>query len=275
MKRNVVMWTVAIVCGLMAAAGAYWIILSQSAQEVQATSGAEPQPLILAAADLVPGTVLAEKHLAENTAQEIPPGAFTQRANVLGRTVREPIPQETPILESALVPAGRQVFLKESLPPGYRAIGVSVDTRGVLQQHVQPGDEVDVIVTMKDDQQIPSSKVLLQNVRVLASPEMKTPEGSRAAPREEVPVILAVTPWDAEKLALALQVGTLQLLLRGPSDHRIVQTSGVTLDTLLPTQEGGAAKGMETTYRPVEIIKGQQRQYERFREQVTDLEEDP
>lgn len=273
------MWAVSVGSGVIVATLVYSVVASRSTSEAQA---ARSLPLVVAAATLSPGMVLTDQHLhrVERSTEEIPTGGFAHPHLVFGRTVRRTIKTNAPILESSLVPAGDSPGLKDLLPPGYRALGVSVDARGNIQNHLKAGDQVDVLVTMKDENEIPSSKVLLQNVQVLAVPALpETQGGSRSSQGDTLPVVLAVTPWHAEKLTLAVDVGTLQLMLRGYEDQWPVQTSGVTLDTLLPA--GGAASqsvGMiqevveeemtPATYRPVEIIKGQQREHQRFRQKT-------
>lgn len=240
--------------GLIVAIGVYGLTSPRrSAQSDPAV------PTVLAAMDLSPGLTLAETHL-KSVLRPMNGGSggdFTQIRSVVGRVVEEPIAADAPILESALLPPGQRVAFRHRMPAGYRAIRVPAGEIGAVQDLLQPADRVDVVVTLKNEQGLPSSKVLLQNVEVLEVPRPEqTGEIRRSAAPEQSYVTLAVLPAEAEKLSLALSAGALQLLLRGPDDRQPIQTPGVSQDTLLPSQG--------TLYRAVEVIRGQQRRVERF-----------
>lgn len=269
-RMKFLMWMVAVISGLIAAVGVYGALAFRTNPAGQEGKVATKLAMVAAATELAPGTVLNSSHLhsIEFPIEKMPQGGFTEPKSLMGRTVKEPISEDAPILESTLVPRGRSPLLKELLPPGYRAISVPVDAGGDIQEHLRPEDRVDVMVSMKDEKETPSSTVLLQNVRVLAVPDSKVSQGVRGR-GDTIPVILAVTPWDGEKLALALDVGTLRLLLRGSKDPQVFQTSGVTIDTLRPTTEGIFRPDQvaeKKTYDSVEILRGQQRHYQRFPE---------
>jgi pilus assembly protein CpaB len=94
---------------------------------------------------------------------------------------------------------------------------------------------VDVIATIRQDggQAITSSKVILQNVRVLAvGKELDT----RARPDKVVPATVATLMVDAsqsERLALAAAQGKILLTLRSAADTDVVATDGVTAAALI------------------------------------------
>ncbi len=84
---------------------------------------------------------------------------------------------------------------------------------------VQPNDSVDVLITRQiagADRNAQVTDVLLQNVRVIAiDQEAKNADGT---PKVAQTATLEVTPLDAQKLALAQQVGSLSLVLRKPGE---------------------------------------------------------
>ena len=191
--------------------------------------------------------------------------------SLVGRIVKEEILAGKPVLEESLVPPDRAPLFSEVVPPGYRAIGVMVDGHGDSDRLMRSRDRVDVVVTMEDENGVPSSKILLQDVEILSMPDQSS-VGQAVRPganSDHLPVTLAVTPAEGEKLSLAMHIGTIQLLVRGHDDADTARTSGVTKDTLLPHDGASSANAQgepATTYRTVEIIKGQERHRERFRE---------
>jgi pilus assembly protein CpaB len=96
--------------------------------------------------------------------------------------------------------------------------------------------------------QDPVSKIVLQNIKVLANGQnIDKPENEREANSVKA-VTLQVTPEQAEKLALASTEGKLQLVMRNQVDQGDEQTQGVNKRNLLggeaaqPIPEPGALK---------------------------------
>lgn len=269
-RGSAVMVTVAAVSGLVAAVGLYNRFAKHNAasafQKELATAVIANQPLPR-------GTTLS-KDLLEATQfprQELGQGAFSDTRLLIGRRVREAIPEGAVIRETALLSAEPRVIAE--VPTGFRAVGVFVDARGGIQQLLRAGDHVDAVVTMDDEEGVTASRVLLQDIEILAvasNSEASSTFTSRPGSGPVwTPVTVSVTPADAERLSLAMQAGTIQLLLRSAADAKRVATSGVTKDTLLPQGSLGqrviSAGGSEdTAYQVVEIIKGNARHRQRF-----------
>lgn len=193
----------------------------------------------------------------------VPVGAFQDVGALLGRSARTQLPPHTPVLESSLLPANSGAPLAASIPAGYRAIGISIDPRDGMHRWLSAGDHVDVVTTVDGPHAtLPSSRILLQDVEVLALSDPNQANGQTSSGRDAMTVTLGVLPTEAEKLTLGMRIGTLQLLLRHPDDSQAVATSGVTSDTLLP--EGGSKSTEALTYRSVELIAGRARTLQRF-----------
>jgi len=126
-----------------------------------------------------------------------------------------------------------------------RAAAVRVDDVVGVAGFVQPGDSVDVIATIRTEggQFVTSSKVILQNVRVLAvGKELDT----KARADKVVPATVATLMVDAaqsERLALAAVQGKILLTLRGAADTDLVATEGITAAglMLMPRREAEPA----------------------------------
>jgi pilus assembly protein CpaB len=97
--------------------------------------------------------------------------------------------------------------------------------------------------------QDPISKIVLQNIKVLANGQnIDKPENQREANSVKA-VTLQVTPEQAEKLALASNEGKLQLVMRNQIDQGDEQTKGVNKrelitgsDRAMPAPEPGSMK---------------------------------
>jgi pilus assembly protein CpaC len=149
-----------------------------------------------------------------------------------------------PFLDSRLADQSRGRGLAAILREGTRAMAVKVDQVIGVAGFVQPGDYVDVITTMKPDDvtrhamgdNARVSKIILQDIRVLAAGEHLSTEGHK--PVKVQVVTLEVTPEQSERLALASQHGSIQLTMRSHIDQGVVATAGVTPLTLLAGDDG-------------------------------------
>jgi len=112
---------------------------------------------------------------------------------------------------------------------------VKVDDVVGVSGFIMPGSFVDVvaIITPVGAASGPISKIVLQNIKVLASgAKIDSPENQRQ-PSDVKAVTLQVTPDQAEMLVLAANEGKLQLVMRNYSDQEDTQTKGANKATLL------------------------------------------
>jgi pilus assembly protein CpaB len=91
---------------------------------------------------------------------------------------------------------------------------------------------------MVSDNEESMSRIVVSNVQVLTAGTRYDQEASRqdGKPIQTTVVTLAVTPTDAERIALAANGGQIVLALRNPLDVESVATSGVRLATLMNGQ---------------------------------------
>jgi pilus assembly protein CpaB len=114
---------------------------------------------------------------------------------------------------------------------------VKVDDAAGISGFIMPGALVDVVVVIDPREgsgmQDPISKIVLQNIKVLANGQnIDKPKDEREANSVKA-VTLQVTPEQAEKLALASSEGKLQLVMRSQIDQGDEQTPGVNKRGLL------------------------------------------
>jgi pilus assembly protein CpaB len=100
-----------------------------------------------------------------------------------------------------------------------------------------PGTLVDIVVTIvppdTSKQRERISKIVLQNIKVLASGQnIDKPKNEKETERVKA-VTLQVTPEQAEKLALASSEGRLQLVMRNSVDQGDEVTPGANKTSLL------------------------------------------
>ncbi|MGE0129710.1 MAG: Flp pilus assembly protein CpaB [Blastocatellales bacterium] len=166
----------------------------------------------------------------------IPEGAFDAVEKLVGRyTTTRILPRET-ITASRLAPEGSTGGLSAIIPEGYRAMAVRVDDEAGLAGFIMPGTLVDVLVVIVPPDgaaQGAISKIVLQNIKVLASGQNMDEPQDRRDPTIVRTVTLLVTPDQAEKLSLASSEGRLRLALRNSIDQNDEKTAGANKRSLL------------------------------------------
>jgi pilus assembly protein CpaB len=135
-----------------------------------------------------------------------------------GAALRAAIRAGEPISRGATVRPGDRDFLQIVLSPGARAIAIPVSTGGASTGILYPGDQVDVILTQtfKHDPPLTRRSVgetVVENLRVLAidATDAKANPPGNGFGRT---VTLEVTPEQAERINVAVELGKLSLTLR-------------------------------------------------------------
>ena len=139
-----------------------------------------------------------------------------------GAVVRVNLRAGEPVTKVRVVHPGERGFLAAVLEPGFRAVSVPVDATTGIAGFVFPGDWVDVLMTMqlrdqrenKNDTRF-FSQTVLSRVRVLAiDQEVDKQEGEASLAKTAT---LEVTPKEAERIAVSLQMGRLSMSLNSLS----------------------------------------------------------
>ena len=195
--------------------------------------------VVIAKVPIPVGTKITAEHLGTASIPNgsMPDGAFKDIDKVAGRVAIIPIGLREPVTDTKLAPEGTAGGLSAVIPEGYRAMTVKVNDVVGLSGFVMPGSFVDVVcvITPADQQSNggPVSKIVLQNIKVLASGGDIDRPKDESEPNSVKAVTLQVTPEQAEKLALAVNEGKLQLVMRNYGDQDDAQTRGVNKGTLL------------------------------------------
>jgi pilus assembly protein CpaB len=220
-------------------------------------------PVVVAVSDIPLGTVVTADLLTTRTlaVPSIETNALGDVSQAVGKTTR-----------TNLV-AGQQVHATDfqnravplTVPAGKRAFPIQVNELTGVLNLLDVGDNVDLIVSLRGDafpvvQVLADGSVtvvsginplsiklplLLQDIQIIGVLDAAAPapaEGQAAPAASTKPVItgankllvLAVTPAQAEVLLFARTTGTLDAVLRPPSDAgQTVETTGVILKTLV------------------------------------------
>jgi len=214
--------------------------------------------VVVAKVDIPIGTrIIAEQLVITQLPRSAAPdGTFSKiDENLVGRVAVTRIAAREPITDSRLAPLGSAAGLSSVIPEGYRAMNVRVDDVVGISGFIMPGTLVDVVVVIEPPdegkQRERVSKIVLQNIKVLANgANLDKPKNEKEVERVKT-VTLQVTPEQAEKLALASSEGRLQLVMRNSIDQGDEITSGATKKTLLdgeraqPVPEPGLDKGVK------------------------------
>jgi len=107
---------------------------------------------------------------------------------------------------------------------------------------IQPNSRVDVLVTIKEDNNSDRqvAKLFMSNMQVL-SVGTEVQRDASGKPITATTVTLGVTPEEAERLAIAMNTGAIQLVLRGYGDPDSVRTKGATSTDVLAALRGSRA----------------------------------
>ncbi|KQW71815.1 hypothetical protein ASE17_02725 [Phenylobacterium sp. Root77] len=180
--------------------------------------------VIVASKDIKYGERLDASHLkrVQVPRDAAPAGAFASVEQVLAQdnggapVALMPILAREALLPTKLSGPGARPSVAAEIGPGMRAYTIGVSDISGVGGHALPGDRVDVVLmrNLSDDntRKVLQAEVVIQNVRVLgvdlnADPTSNKPEAPSTA-------TLEVSVRDAQKLAVAADLGSLSLALR-------------------------------------------------------------
>ena len=212
-------------------------------------------------------------------------GIFHVVHEAVGRVPRERILANELVRDERLALADAGIGLNALVSPGKRAMSVAVDAETGVAGFIQPGNYVDVIVTIRPDDMEDDrkwvSKAFLQGVKVLAvgrrlesGEEAGKATSKRSSVRDKPTVTLELSLDESQELALSASRGDIHLVLRNDIDITQQDTQGVATSSLVGLEpKRGSGRGTATAAAPSqpsgpvsEIITGdtvQEVQFER------------
>lgn len=192
-------------------------------------------PIVIAARALRYGETLNIEavRIVEFPEDAAPANAFATLDDLFGadaenahRAVLRAMEMNEPILKSKVTGFGERATISAQLMPGMQAFTLRIDTVSGVAGFLLPNDRVDVFLT-RNDQNGLTANLIMQNVKVLAVDQFSDQDTNRA--RVARTATVEVAPADAQKLALAQQVGKISLSLR-QIDETTVQSDATPID---------------------------------------------
>jgi len=236
--KTLILMVVAIACGLAASYMTSRLIAERNTEK----SDDEKVGILVAKQNLATGYLIKEpeKMFEEKlyTKGEEPKKAIRGFDQLIERRLNKPVNAEQFVTAEDLV-SKEQEGLAGIMKSGLRAVGLKVNVDSSVAGFVLPHCRVDIISVMRRNENETYSKIILQNVLVLAvdqSPIRPDDKPTMVAST----VTVQVTPGQAEALSLASDLGSLRLILRAFGDEEKVATRGVTPKSLLQADNGEA-----------------------------------
>lgn len=261
-RRGLIFIGLALIMGLVAAWFTQRLVSEPTAAQ---QADLRTTSVVVVRADVPMAATLTERFLttAEWPVENVPPGALTTTNAAVGRVVRRPLAAGEPVLETALFEMGASGGLRAVIALNHRAVTVKVDSVIGVAGFVTPGARVDVMATIRRIDRknaLPYSKVILQNIRVLAV-DQRLEEVQTSDPEIVSVVTLEVSPQQAQHLVYAAHEGRLQLAMRSPGDDAEVRMKSVGVADVFGERYVAKAKAPSKT---VLVINGTHQYTKRF-----------
>ena len=221
-----------------------------------AQKGPETVRVLVAKSSLQYGATIKPENLqwVEWPQSAVPPGAFVTAESLLGekgdqkRIVLRSIDPGEPILEGKITKFGESPRMAMNLGEGKRAVSLRIDAVSGVAGFVSAGDRVDILLIRNLSGQLVSS-VILQDITVIAIDQRQNSETVSA--RVGSTVTVEVDTVQSQKLALAQQVGSLSLTLRG-----IGESAGGDMKPITANDLSGIEAPEEVKERTVRVRRG-------------------
>jgi len=282
-SRPILLLVGAVIIALITSITAYkWLKKEASVKE----ASLQTRPVAVAVVDLPWGTALGKEMIKTTLFLKgsLPQGeCFADAASLEGKVLVMPVRANEPILRSRLAPDSIKAGgVAAVVNPNKRAMAVKVDKVIGVSGFVHPGNRVDVLVSLQkaEKDNTPITKIVLQNIPVLATGTEIEQKGRNEKPIQVDVITLELTPEEAEKLALATTEGKIQLALRNYNSSEEVATRGETISSLLSGQAVRTAPAVKKTKtsKPVvvaiqdptidiEVFNGSDKSVKKFRAQ--------
>jgi len=229
----------AIGIGVVAAIGAKRYLSNQLAA-IEARATGKTVAVIVAKRDLAKGTRLSADSLAVRPV----PQKFSHSVAVVpeqfdridGQVLAYPVKSGEMILWGLLEDKKSPTF-SARVEAGRRAMTVPVDEINSISGMLEPGDTIDLMVTIeRKDKKI--TFPLLQSVRVMATGQRSADDPKSGERRRYSTVTLDTSPAQAQRVIVAREAGKITALLRNPQDKQAIPNAAGDVAALLGIKDG-------------------------------------
>ncbi|MEX2559848.1 MAG: Flp pilus assembly protein CpaB [Pirellulales bacterium] len=243
--KSVILLILALGCGLVASVGINQVMANRRGNT---NEPAETVPVLVTLGEIGIGDPLKIEMLKveEWPKNNVPSGALGKLEDIEGRVTRVRFYPGEPVLDAKLLGKGEKgTAASGHIPTGMRVVSVRVDAVSSSSGLILPGDRVDVLVHVTENQNkgIPqtSTRTFLQNVKVFAVDDLFNRNKDESAMAAKT-ISLLVTPKQAELVMLATQLGTLQLVMRSNTDETNSDAPGASVNQLLQHNDQFASR---------------------------------
>lgn len=219
--------------------------ITRQVQDIEARSKSQRTVrVVVPKEDLAKGTALTAKMVA---VREIP--AEWAHSNALSPEQFERVENQKLAYPAArgemllwsLLEGQRAPSFSSRLATGRRAITVPVNDVNSISGMLEPGDRIDLMVTVKKDKRA-FMFPLMQNVSILATGTRAVVEADgKDGKRTYTTITLEASPDEAQRVLAAREVGSLAAVLRAPGDNLIAGAKRKDAMGLLGFTENGEA----------------------------------
>lgn len=262
-NTSLIILVAAIVLGLFAVIGVRGVMQSRGAVDAKV----EMTTVVVARKALEFGNELSAESLQEREwpAGAVPEGSFAKIDEVVGaerRVALRSIAVGEPVLKEKVSGFGGRAALSQVIAEGYRAVAVRISDVSGAGGFILPGDKVDVLLTLSvtNNRLDTVTNILLQNIRVLAI-DQEADESTGGAIVAKAATI-EVLPEDAQRIALATNIGTLSLSLRNTSGEEAVDAKlnkSIRVKDLGPAmteEQKSVVRATVSPYATMNVIRG-------------------
>lgn len=232
--RSLILLGIALVLALASVFVAQQVLERKAAPPQEAAS----EPVVVAAVDISRLSKIRQEDVkvvqfptaALQKDPSLPLGGrayFSSAAEVVGKFVTQTVYRDEPLVRPRLRDNLGGSALAQVVPPGMRAISVRVNDVTGVGGFVLPDNWVDILAARKlPDSDKTVIDVILQNVKVLAVDQEVGHDKDK--PILVKTVTVEVNPQDAIRLIQSSEGGTLQMVLRNPTDKMPIVATATT-----------------------------------------------
>ncbi|MEM6439393.1 MAG: Flp pilus assembly protein CpaB [Pseudomonadota bacterium] len=254
-----------LIAGLSLAAGASWYVYAQvQAAEARLNGAQEPQaPIRLIELAVVQENVRFGQQLLPEHVKMVPwpreaapLNGFARMEDLFGdgsepRTVLRRMEPNEPVLSSKVTGFGVKATVAALLDPGMLAFTIPVNVQNSVGGFLLPGSRIDVFLTVNDRETGPITRLVMQNLEVIAIDQ------DTDIDRVEARLARTVTvQGDADavaRLTLASTTGSMSIALRGHGSDTITELAPLDRNELLGIEEQAVVAEAEPTVSTVRV----------------------